>query len=398
MRALLRRHLHRTVGGTASVVLSFSTISCADLDGDATQWAGTIGKENGIVTVRNPAGPLLQREAVPLRTLWSTSGDTADAASLWQRPRWVVFGGGEVYVLDAMARRIHVISAEGQPVRTLGGEGGGPGELMRPFGIAVAHGLIAVGDGGKGTVELLRPDGSHARSIPLGRVGFSLHGYSPSGLLVSSLGPEGSGWKVLDLRTGELRDQSVPRPPGESTVDDEHCRHVSAGEEEIFVLNCTIPAFRITDAGGRITREVRVARGSRELTSGELREMDQLVRRTVSEVGYPPAETDAMVRRMVDEHRIVRSMTAVRRDPISGVLILWQQDPDEIGAGDPQIHVFTAEGVYLAGIPLAHPWVDFTIRDSTIYALVEHSDTGLVVLEAYRLSVPATPPIAVATR
>ncbi len=93
---------------------------------------------------------------------------------------------GRVYVLDVGDYRVAVFDANGRHLRDLGRRGGGPGELVRPVGLAVDDdGVILVADEGKlglvrfdsagGVLEQRRlegrlgPIGTFARGILVGR-------------------------------------------------------------------------------------------------------------------------------------------------------------------------------------------------------------------------------------
>jgi hypothetical protein len=58
---------------------------------------------------------------------------------------------GRLYVLDAQAGQLRVFGADGRHVRSLGGQGAGPGELRQPLGMAMApDGALWVVDPGNG--------------------------------------------------------------------------------------------------------------------------------------------------------------------------------------------------------------------------------------------------------
>jgi hypothetical protein len=66
---------------------------------------------------------------------------------------------GNLFILDPQNSRIVVFDADGQFLRSMGGSGGGPGELLSPGSIAVSpDGAVAVFDYGKG--GLVRFDGN----------------------------------------------------------------------------------------------------------------------------------------------------------------------------------------------------------------------------------------------
>lgn len=161
---------------------------------------------------------------------------------------WEVFGEvasvrfdeeGRLYILDSRASRISVVGPDGDFIRSIGGPGGGPGELQMPFGWAVLPGGgVAVFDLGKRGFEVFGPDGAYENSVPVdmahggpGRVIEVL----PDGRLLSASGillrmedeegreEEGRPLHVFDLETGDrevrFRAWEAPPPPeGEMRV------------------------------------------------------------------------------------------------------------------------------------------------------------------------------------
>lgn len=78
-----------------------------------------------------------------------------------------VDSAGTLYVLDAQAKRVHVYDTGGRYVRSLGGEGGGPGEFKQPIGIALApDGALLVADAGNQRYTVFNLDGSFRETRP----------------------------------------------------------------------------------------------------------------------------------------------------------------------------------------------------------------------------------------
>lgn len=78
-------------------------------------------------------------------------------------------GAGNLYVLDAYARRVVVVDGDGELVRTVGQEGEGPGELQRPSSLAVFDdGSMAVLDVDK--LHAFDADGRFTNSAPVAAV------------------------------------------------------------------------------------------------------------------------------------------------------------------------------------------------------------------------------------
>lgn len=68
---------------------------------------------------------------------------------------------GAIHVLDGGAHRVVVFDSAGRHLRTVGREGGGPGELQMPVGLAVdSAGVVGVWDYGKPGIVRFGPDGA----------------------------------------------------------------------------------------------------------------------------------------------------------------------------------------------------------------------------------------------
>lgn len=84
---------------------------------------------------------------------------------------------GRVYVADGGASQVVVVNAEGELLRTIGGQGDGPGEFRSLRGIAWVGDHLVTLDLGHRRLTWFRPDGSVARTEPsAGRVGSALFG------------------------------------------------------------------------------------------------------------------------------------------------------------------------------------------------------------------------------
>lgn len=75
------------------------------------------------------------------------------------------FGAEELYVVDAGAHNIKVMSADGTLLRTIGARGSAAGQFNFPCGIAVADSMIWVADSGNHRVQGLSFSGESAVSI-----------------------------------------------------------------------------------------------------------------------------------------------------------------------------------------------------------------------------------------
>jgi hypothetical protein len=121
---------------------------------------GTVGAEPD--TVNNGANPTQGRITADLTELWRAGGDDDE----------IFFGSvasirtddqGNILLLDSQLSEVHVISPEGEFLRTVCGEGDGPGEVRRPNDMFImADGTICVLQGFPGRIVKLNPDGTPA--------------------------------------------------------------------------------------------------------------------------------------------------------------------------------------------------------------------------------------------
>jgi hypothetical protein len=149
----------RTRGvATGVVALSICLAGCAR---EAPRARAVTRDSAGIAVVDNPGTD------VPLswtfRTDFTLGGrESGPEAWTYLGPSTVGADGlGRLYVLDMDARHVLVYDENGTPVQTMGGQGGGPGELQMTAGMAVGpDGTVWVLDFGKGAYVRYGPDGS----------------------------------------------------------------------------------------------------------------------------------------------------------------------------------------------------------------------------------------------
>ena len=101
-------------------------------------------------------------------TLYRIGADEGESWELLSNVSGVDFDAADnLYILDAGNHRVVVLDARGHFVRTIGKQGGGPGELMAPTALAVlADGTIAVADLARSAISLFAADGTFQRNLP----------------------------------------------------------------------------------------------------------------------------------------------------------------------------------------------------------------------------------------
>lgn len=159
----------------------------------------------GIEIVRNEPGELpLDRR---FERAFRVGGEPEGPASFYAvRPEQVgVDGEGNLYVLDEDDFRVAVFDAAGRPLRTVGRQGGGPGELEAPYAIVVEpDGTVTVGDGGKGALVPFAPDGAPLPERPFGTMylGWPI-ALTPSGVVILRKEYRAGRDRLLALGDGE---------------------------------------------------------------------------------------------------------------------------------------------------------------------------------------------------
>jgi len=333
----------------------------------------------GVEVVRNPADPLLPDTVAVFRRDWSREPADSD----WEAPTHVAIAHGRVHVLDRMASRVDVLdAADGRLVRSIGEPGPGPGELERPYGLAVRAGEVVVGDGGKASIERFDTLGTWLGSIPINAPVFSFRPLGRDRYLASALMEGQGGWAIIDS-AGALEPIEWPAPTPTLPELGDRCQRIDAVDTLIVRLSCRRPAFQLVDAGGTLAGEVTVDGEAQPVDEGELQAYLDEVRSTMRRDGIPAATVDRLV--TAERARMSQNprMRAARADPATGRIAVWEQKPDDLGGGPATLHLFSSDGAYLARVDFDRPWVDFDWRDGRLYALEQDPATDLRGLVAY---------------
>ncbi len=127
---------------------------------------GTIGAEADTIT--NSADPRQGLETANLTELWRAGGDD-DELFFGSVASIHTDNQGNILLLDSQLSEVHVFSREGEFLRTVCGEGDGPGETRQPNDMFImADGTICVLQGFPGRIVKLSPTGD-----PVGEATYS---------------------------------------------------------------------------------------------------------------------------------------------------------------------------------------------------------------------------------
>ncbi|MFC1573222.1 6-bladed beta-propeller [Candidatus Eisenbacteria bacterium] len=130
----------------------------------AGEWKGKRVVKDGIVHVMNPAEPMEPPAIYDLKELWRLESETEDGELVFGLIDSVVEDDlGNIYALDSQLNTVHVISPDGEYLRSIGRGGEGPGEFRRPSQLFLSDsGLVGVADMGKDCITLLTQAGDPA--------------------------------------------------------------------------------------------------------------------------------------------------------------------------------------------------------------------------------------------
>lgn len=293
-----------------AITAALALAACGPDSAVSGEWAGTVEDSAGVTVVKNPSGGLWTSAAAwrleeelrigvaegdPVRQFGSVEDIAVD-------------GGGRIHVLDGQAREVRVFDVDGGFVRTIGGPGGGPGELDRPGAVLIGAGdTIYVPDAGNQRVQRFLADGSEAGSFPLGMSGGIPIGWGggPEGLLLQevrllpSQGGEEGVLILIRAGDGEIRDTLVRLPIGQAlairngapqmTLFAPEPMWTALEDGRIATGRTSEYRLEIRTGGGRVERIVRKAHERLPFGADDRRELRQRLREHFEDQPPSPA-------------------------------------------------------------------------------------------------------------
>ena len=298
----------------------------------------------------------------------------AELARYCDRAAMDVDAAGRIHVLDASAYRVVVFDSAGHHLRTLGAEGGGPGEMRDPAAVSVRRdGSVAVADFARSALLSWDSAGRLQPEIPvppLHRDGFRPFALIDQGLAVTVSAP-GDGdaywWQRLLLISGE--DSAVV-----GDVRRPVARVADLGCVQFTMEPHFTPGLRWAARGDRVvavtgaTYEIRLVAGDRRLRIRRdlppqpvtrdlaLRKLDEGLT-----IRFGPGSAPCVVsaERLVDEVGVAPLLPTIVQLALSPDGTLWVAR-QRVGDEPELIDVFDADGAYLGtlrDIPFRWTWL-----------------------------------------
>ncbi len=374
------------------MMLALVAAACGGAPG-TSQWAGTRDTVAGAEIVRNPAAPLLDSTQVTATSLWSSPA--AETESPWELPRWIAVGFDRVAVLDLAASRVYLLdAATGTELRILGRAGEGPGEFRNAFGLAIRDSEVLVGNGGGSRLNRYGFDGTSRRAVPLQVRPFLFTTVDRDQLFGTGLGggPQAAAWVLAT--DGSATPVTLPDSSlAVASIDYADCPRFGGTAVGLLRLQCQHLGFQLLDPVDHLKREVVVDRPPDVATEAELGVLRQQWERNLGSRGLTGEDFRQMVDRQVSAARVKEVFQGIRGDARTGRVHVLEQDPpylaDTTLAGraplTARLHVFSADGRYLARVGFPRRWEDFVVRGDTVFALEQDPETGLVEVGAHAL-------------
>lgn len=396
----LKGYVHSARAQFIITLLGGVAVSCVepDLGSSYPEWAGTQRLEEGVLVTANPASPAVGPTAVTIEEVWRGVGED------WEGPSHLAVANQNVYVLDPLARTVHVVAFDGSQLGAIGQPGEGPGEFLRPYAVAVCDKRIVVADGGKSSLEIFDGTGSFLKRVHVGRVSFSMEPLADCRFLMRTLLGDEDQWVVLDLE-GQQVSLKLPNPRPLSARYYENCGGVTSAAGYLIRLSCVTPMFELLTMGdsvATIAKVISVDRPPVATPPAVLARLKNEMLSQVREVGYTADRATALVEELIDDFKQIRDIRKVVFGDSLGTFVMLQQTPPELETSDVEptavLHFFSTEGIYFAAIAVAERVVDYALSGSSLFALVEDSQTGLVTLARYRLQLDETAIRAVTRR
>ncbi len=327
-------------------------------------------------------------------------------------PRAVaVDASGTIYLLDSGSHQIRVFDVDGTPVRTMGGEGQGPGEFLHPIHIAIAGNYVVVYDDAGRKLSLWSLEGEHIADLGITdfRGPWRIAGTSEGQLKISYLDRVEAGNRfysvgIFTVRGEKVRDLGGFRVPSAIIWRGEGSPGVVpgpvpepnfalAGADVVYVPGAYLYQIGAVNDSGETLWAMRNAGPWQPFPSAYARRREALY-----EEWYPgiptsefqwPERAPAFAGLEVDGHGHLYVFPWLDTVRESG---MWSPATAAAATQDKPVDVYSADGERIftgyfpaRGIPFRE-WEE--ARSGFVYRFVEFNDSQGPVLVRYRLVEP----------
>lgn len=340
--------------------------------------------EEGVIHVRNANVPILEADAVEVRSLWSLDISPGLEDGKWDQPDRLVAAFDRLYVLDRELNRVAVISDSGTFLSTFGRTGHGPGELVRPNSIAATARGIEVEDGGQGAIVRFDSAGRYLGRINIPALTLESVPLSDNSFAVQSL--QGQGWLLVDS-TGRTQPLISDVPVGVSTGEGV-CTNGAAAGGFLLLAACRVPAIAMIDLHGEVRRVFTIDEPVHRPSESEMVVFKEYALAKIRSVGLSKERSEQILNTAVAANQVKLYIRRAAYDPAARLFAVWQQNPVELGDGNAVIHLLSEQGFYLARLVFEESFTDIGMSGGRLYAITSDDETGAQALKAYEITLP----------
>lgn len=353
---------------------------------------GSVDKDTvaGRPVVKNSAAPAAEGE---LTQLWeqrlASSFGTIEA---WEPEPEVRVAGDRLAVSNPVSDRVQLrrVSDGGLDSRIGGSGSAEEGRIDSLHALAASDTLVAVAD--RDSIEVFGLDGGRVDRLAVsGRI-LDLYGSGEAEFIARAFTGSSTAWMRYAPLNAPRAEPLPPMAAGSSTLKEARarsCWQTDGGAASMLLVNCTYAVILEMGYGGAVSREITVDLPPVRSSAEELDAVRRQVGLQMEQAGREPAPEirKAILDREARRHELKKRFRAVRRDPATGRFAVLEQTPDFMGGGPATVHLFGADGVYLAELRVDDSWIDFDFEDGRLYVLRHGPSDGGVELAAYRSTV-----------
>jgi hypothetical protein len=149
---------------------------CTCCKNQKSEWRGEIQEENGIAVVRNPKKPMFREDVFVMETELTLGTREGKEEFMFQGLSDLDIDKDEnIYALDSKSAQVRVFDRNGEYLRTIGGKGQGPGEMMGPQFLQITDEGLVVYDPRTRRFLIFSLEGRYLRQISTARIPHPIH-------------------------------------------------------------------------------------------------------------------------------------------------------------------------------------------------------------------------------
>jgi len=394
----------RTFVFLATLPSLFFLGSCGE---EAPAWQGSVVDSAGIAVVQNPSTPMWRTGEE-----WTVT-EELKIGSIAGEPEYQfgqlafmdVATDGTIYAMDMQAQEVRAFDAQGMYLRTIGGPGGGPGEIGpgAMFVFDDGHGGLIVPDLGNQRVSRYTQAGE-----PLGNFPINIAAGAPARWAVDSAGHIMAQLRGLNLpgmaaledgdpivvydTTGAVVDTVAMLPKGQTApgISEEQLSIVLFSPEPLwdlrddgtiyYAMNNEYRIF-VRNHDGGLTRIIEKDAVKKPVEDADKEAILSLLREQYQQFGVPPAQIEQIMTGIgfadfypvfaqlfvgPDETLWVQRIRSAR-DMAEGSEEEVEFDPQNIGS--PEWDVFNSDGQYLGVVTLPDRFAPVNVENDQLYGV-----------------------------